>query len=107
MSSSYPKAFSYFLSRLSNFSRQKVRILAMANTTFGPNQQIVLELPQGLIDLSTLTLQGYATTNAGATHGVYLPFPEGLLDAVSVEIGGVSIQNGFTNYGDLFKVFKD
>ena len=107
MSSSYPKAFSYYLSRLNNFSRQKVRILAMANTTFGPNQQIVLELPQGLIDLSTLTLQGYATTNAGATHGVYLPFAEGLLDAVSVEIGGVSIQNGFTNYGDIFKIFKD
>lgn len=107
MSSSYPRAFSYYLSRLNNFSRQKVRILAMANTTFGPNQQIVLELPQGLIDLQTLTLQGYATTNAAATHGVYLPFAEGLLDAVSVEIGGVSIQNGFTNYGDLFKVFKD
>lgn len=107
MSSSYPKAFSYYLSRLNNFSRQKVRLNAMANTTFGPNQQIVLELPQGLIDVQTLTLQGYATTNAGANHGVYLPFCEGLLDAVSIEVGGVSIQNGFTNYGDLFKIFKD
>lgn len=107
MSSSYPKAFSYFLSRLSNFNRQKLRIPTLANTSFGPNDQVVVELPQGLIDLTTFTLQGYAQTNAGATHGVYLPFAEGLIDSYTVECGGVAIQNGFTNYGDLFKIFKD
>lgn len=105
--STYPKAFSYYLSRLSNFSRQKIRLQTLANTTFNPNDQAVIELPQGLLDLSTFTLQGYANTNAGASNGVFLPFAEGLIDSVSVECGGVAIQNAFTNYGDLFKIFRD
>lgn len=105
--SSYPKSFSYFLSRLSNFNRQKLRLATLANTDFSANDQVVLELPQGLLDMTTFTLQGYATTNAGAAHGVYLPFAEGLIDSISVEIGGVAVQNGFQNYGELFKVYKD
>lgn len=106
--STYPKAFSYYLSRLSNFSRQKIRLQTLANTTFNPNDQAVIELPQGLLDMTTFTLQGYANTNAGANDtGVYLPFAEGLIDSVSVECGGVAIQNAFTNYGDLFKIFRD
>lgn len=103
----YPRAFSYYLSQLNNFNRQKIRIPTLANTQFGPNEQIVIELPQGLIDLTTFTLQGYAQTNNGAAHGVYLPFAEGLIDSYTVECGGVAIQNGFTNYGELFKIFKD
>lgn len=100
---SYPRAFGYYLSRLNNFSRQKVRLQTLANTTFTPNQQMVIELPQGLIDLSTFTLQGKARTTA---TGVYLPPVELLIDSVSVEVGGVSIQNGFTNYGDLFNIYR-
>lgn len=105
--SSYPKAFSYYLSRLDNFSRQKIKIMPLANVDFSANDQIAIDLPQGLVDLTTFTLQGYATTNAGATHGIYLPFAEGLIDSVSVEIGGQSVQGGFTNYAELFKVFRD
>lgn len=104
--SSYPKAFSYYLSRMSNYSRQKIRMSAMANTEFTANDQIVFELPQGLLDLTTFTIQGKGTTNNGAGAGVYLPFIEGCIDAYSVEVGGVSIQNGFTNYNDLFNIFR-
>jgi len=105
--SSYPKSFSYYLSRLSNFNRQKLRLATLANTDFSANDQVVIELPQGLLDMTTLTLQGFATTNAGALNGVYLPFAEGMIDSISVEVGGVAIQNGFQNYGELFKVYKD
>lgn len=105
--SSYPKAFSYYLSRLDNFSRQKIKIMPLANVDFSANDQIAIDLPQGLVDLTTFSLQGYATTNAGASHGIYLPFAEGLIDSVSVEIGGQSVQGGFTNYAELFKVFRD
>ena len=101
--SSYPKAFSYYLSRLNNFSRQKLKLQTLANTTFTANQQMVIELPQGLVDLSTLTLQGLAQTNG---VGCYLPFAEGLIDSITVEIGGVSVQNGFTNYAELFNIFR-
>lgn len=101
--SSYPKSFSYYLSRLNNFSRQKLKLQTLANTTFTANQQIVIELPQGLVDLSTFTIQGKAQTNG---VGCYLPFAEGFIDSISVEVGGISIQNGFTNYAELFNIFK-
>jgi hypothetical protein len=100
---SYPKPFAYYLSRLNNFSRQQVRLQTFANTTFTPNQQLVIELPQGLIDLSTFTLKGKVATNG---VGVYLPPVEMLFDSISIEVGGVSVQNGFTNYGDLFNIFR-
>jgi hypothetical protein len=100
---SYPKPFAYFLSRLNNFSRQQVRLQTYANTTFTPNQQLVIELPQGLIDLSTFTLKGKVATSGA---GVYLPPVEMLFDSISIEVGGVSVQNGFTNYGDLFNIFR-
>jgi hypothetical protein len=75
-----------------------------ANTTFKPNQQIVIELQQGLNDLSTLSLHGKARTTGA---GNFLPPAELLIDSVSIEVGGVSVQNGFTNYGDLFNIFRN
>jgi len=101
---SYPKAFSYYLSRLSNFSRQKVRLSGIPSTTFGPNSQLVVELPQGLNDLSTFSLHGRVRATGA---GVYLPPAELLIDSVSVEIGGVSVQNGFSEYSSLFNIFRN
>lgn len=106
MSSSYPKAFSYYLSRMNNFSRQRIRLATMANTTFGPNDQLCIQLPEGLIDLSTFTVTGRLSTADGAAHGIYAPPVELQVESYSVEIGGVSVVNGITNYGDLFNVFR-
>jgi len=55
--------------------------------------------------MSTFTLQGRLFTADGAAHGVYAPFVEGMIDSISIEVGGVSIQNGFTNYNDLFNIY--
>lgn len=105
--SSYPRSFQYHISRLSNFSRNKLRLATIANTTFNANDQIVIELPQGLIDLSTFTLHGRLTTaNGVADTGVYAPFIEGCLDQISIEVGGISVSSGFTNYNDLFNVMR-
>jgi hypothetical protein len=104
--SSYPKQFSYYISRVNNFSRQKIRLATIANTTFNPNDTCVIELPQGLLDLSTFTLQFRLNSADGASSGQYLPFAEGMVDSVSIECGGVSIQSGFTNYNDLFNIFR-
>ena len=38
--------------------------------------------------------------------GVYSPFIEGMIDSISIEIGGFAIQNGFTNYNDLFNIYR-
>lgn len=105
--SSYPKSFSYWVSRVNNFSRQRIKMATIANTSFNPNDQIVLELPQGLIALDTFTLQGrLSTANGVADTGVYAPFVEGLIDSISVEVGGIAIQSGFTNYNDLFNILR-
>lgn len=105
--SSYPKSFSYYLSRMNNFSRQRIRINPLANTTFSANDVIGVDLPQALNDLTTLTLQGKASTNDGLGQGVYLPFAESLIESYTVEIGGQTVPGSFTNYGDLFKIFRD
>lgn len=105
--SSYPKAFQYHISRLSNFSRNKLRLATIANTTFNANDQLVIEMPQGLIDLSTFTLHGQLTTARGVVDtGVYAPFIEGCIDSIMVEVGGIAVQSGFTNYNDLFNVMR-
>jgi hypothetical protein len=105
--SSYPKSFQYHISRLSNFSRNKLRLATIANTTFNANDQIVIEMPVGLIDLYTLTLQGRLTTANGVVDtGVYAPFIEGCIDSIMVEVGGIAVQSGFTNYNDLFNVLR-
>jgi hypothetical protein len=106
MSSSYPKALSYYISRMNNFSRNKVRLATIANTSFTANDQIVIQLPEGLIDLSTFTLTGRLSTADGAAHGVYAPFIEGCIDSIMIEIGGVAVQSGFTNYNDLFNIYR-
>lgn len=106
--SSYPRSWTYPLSRLNNFSRQKYRILTQAQTTFGPNDQIVVDLPVGILDMSTFTMHGQLVTSVagGATPSVKAPFVEGLIESIYVEAGGVAIQN-ITNYGQLFNIFKD
>jgi hypothetical protein len=82
-------------------------LATLANTTFNPNDQLVIQLPEGLVDLSTFTLQGKVTTAGGAAHGVYTPPVECLIDSVYVEIGGVGVQTGFTSYAELFNIFRD
>jgi hypothetical protein len=103
--SSYPRSFQYFLSRLNGFSRQKYRVLTQAQTTFGPSSQLIVSLPVGLLDLSTLTMHGSVLTS-GTGGGSALPPAEMLIDALTVEMGGVNVQS-LTEYGRLFSVFRD
>ena len=107
--SSYPKSLTYYLTRLNQFSRQKYRVQTLANTTFNPSDLTVLQLPEGLLDLSTFTLQGLLSTNVtgGTVPSAVCPFVEGLIDNVMIEIGGQSFQSGFSAYGDMFNIFRD
>ena len=107
--SSYPKSMQYYLNRISNFSRQKYKIMTMAQTLFNPNDQIVFTLPEGLVDLTTLTLHGKLTTTAsgGTTPSTYAPPIEAMIDSIYIDVGGVGIQTSFTNYNQLFNIFRD
>lgn len=106
--SAYPKSFTYALSRLSNFSRQKYRIQTQAQTTFKANDQIVVDLPVGILDMSTFTMHGRLSTTAtgGTASSCKAPFMEGLIEALYIEAGGVAIQN-ITSYNQLFNIFRD
>ena len=107
--SSYPRVFQYPISRLSGFSRQKYRIMGpAANVSYAANSQLVLDLPKGILDLSTLTLHGQITTTAtgGTSPSVRPPFAEALIESLSIEAGGIAVQN-ISSYGQLFSILRD
>lgn len=103
--SAYPKSFAYALSKLSNFSRQKYRIQTQAQTLFRANDQIVVDLPVGILDMSTFTMHGRLNTTATAGN-CKAPFIEGLIESLYIEAGGVAIQN-ISSYNQLFNIFRD
>jgi hypothetical protein len=108
--SSYPKALSYYLSRLENFSRQNYRLQTISATTFNPLDLCVIELPQGLVDLTTFTLKANLSTSyvgGDSNVSVYAPPVELLIDNIMIECSGVSLQSGFSGYGDLFNIYRD
>ena len=107
--SSYPKSLTYYITRLNNFSRQKYKVQTLANTTFNPNDLTVIQLPEGLLDLSTFTLQGQVCglVSGGTTPTILPPFIEGLIDNIMIEIGGTSFQSGFSWYNELFNILRD
>jgi hypothetical protein len=108
--SSFPKAFTYPISRLANFSRQRYRLTTQGGTTltYGPNDQIIVDLPVGLLDMSTFTLHGRLSTSVsgGTTPGTWAPPIEMCFSDVYVEIGGVAVTN-LNQYGNIFNVFRD
>lgn len=107
--SSYPKFMQHYLNRISNFSRQKYRISSYANTTFGPSDQLIFAMPEGLCDISSFTLHGkLSTTVTGGTNAsAYAPPVDMMIDSIYIDAGGVGIQTSFTNYNQLFNIFRD
>lgn len=68
--------------------RQKYKIMTMAQTQFSANDQIVFTLPEGLVDLTTLTLHGKLTTTAtgGTTPSTYAPPIEAMIDSIYIDV---------------------
>jgi hypothetical protein len=106
--SAIPKAFKYPIERLNGFSRQKYRLQTQARTSYGPGDQIILDLPVGLLDMSTFTLHGSLSTTGtlDASEGVRAPPIEMCFTDCYVEIGGVAVTN-LTYANQLFNVFRE
>ena len=107
-----PRALQYYYNRLSSFSRQKVRISNTigANQQFGPNETIVINLPDNsLVDLTTLCLRFTAgtATGAGAASARLPKHIESLIDSIYVSINGVGVQTSFTQYYQMWKILAD
>jgi hypothetical protein len=106
---SYPAALQYYIKRVENVSRQKLKLYAQSQTTFGPGDSLQIVMPIGLCCLDTFAVQGklVTTVGGGTTPSVLAPPVEMLIDSVSVAIGGVQIQSSFSQYNQLFGIWRD
>ena len=97
---SIPQAFFPRSSTFDGFARSKIRVPSQANTSFGPFDTTIIELPEGVIDMDTFSIGGLLTTSNGtaSTYSMCTSIEE-LVDAVYVDIGGISFTpgNNFVN----------
>lgn len=73
--SAYPRNLSYFVKKLSNYSKNTYRLQTLNVTTAGPSQIITVDLPNNaLCDLSSLVwyFEG-STTTTGTTPFAFFP----------------------------------
>jgi hypothetical protein len=92
MTSSYPRSLSYFVKRLSNYSRNTFRLTCNKDTNVTPGSIISVELPSNsLIDMNTLCFHFKATTTATGGDAGLPKHVESLIDKISVEIGNKAI----------------
>lgn len=104
--SAIPKSFFPFLLELSEFSRNKLRVLTTANDTANPYDVTIIQLPEGKLDLSTFSLGGLLTTTT-TTGKAVVGSVEQLVDQLYVEIGGISVIPAMTFYNQIWQVHAD
>lgn len=104
----YPKNLQTFCQKLSGYSRNNYRITTLNSQTALPTQFVVVDLPSGLIDLSTLTWFFNATTTTTSGYCELSRDIETILSRVEVEIGGQIVAGGgIQNYNHLFRAVSD
>jgi hypothetical protein len=108
--SGYPRNLSYFVKRLSNYSRNTYKLQTLNTSVAQQGQIITVDLPNNaLIDLNTLTMYGEASTWAtGTTPFAGLPRNiETLIERVEVEVNGQLLTPGCSAYNHLFQIVSD
>jgi hypothetical protein len=109
---SYPAAVKYFASKLSNLSRNTVRIFPLANPTATAGTTLTVQLPSNtLCDMRSFALHATGSTTTTATSGnpsvVFPQHIEVMIDQVSVEVSGQMIDPGANNTSTLMKAAMD
>jgi hypothetical protein len=109
--SGYPRNLSYFVKKLSGYSRNTYRLQTLNVSTAGPSQIVTVDLPNNsLIDLSSLLwyFEAATTTSAPATNSCVFPRNiETLIERVEIEVNGQLISPGCANYSHLFQIISD
>jgi hypothetical protein len=105
--SAIPKSFFPFLTELSQFSRNKIRVNTQANDSAAPYDITIIQLPEGKLDLSTFSLGGKITTTSAADKYVNVGSVEQLLDQLYVELGGISVIPAMTFYNQIWQIHAD
>ena len=110
--SALPRSLSYFLNRMSGYIRNQIMLRAQNQDSARPGDTVVVDLPQGLVDLRTLTMHFDLTTAATAAaqdpQAVLLApkHAECLIQDILVEAGGILIDS-CQNANQLFKILAD
>jgi hypothetical protein len=106
--SSYPRNLSYFVKRLSNYSRNTYRLQTLNTNTASASQIITVDLPNNaLVDLSTLVLYAEGSTTATTNNAAFPRNYETLIERVECEINGQLISPGCANYAQLWQIISD
>lgn len=109
--SAYPRNLSYFVKKLSGFSRNTYRLQTLNTDTASASQIITLDLPNNaLVDLSTLTwyFEGSTTCAGGTTPSCVFPRNiETIIERIEVEVNGQLISPGCANYAQLWQIISD
>lgn len=97
-----PKALSFYLNRLSGFSKNTVRLQPLNRTTFGPGDQIVFRFPSNaLIDLHSLSMLMKVST----TNGVLPRYSSSIIQRLDVFANGVPLAlSGLNDYNTLYNI---
>ena len=100
--SSYPRSLQYFLSRLSGWTSQQVRLNVQGSTSAAASSLVEIALPANtLVDLTSLAVQFDATFNSASAAAVYVPryFPQVMYRRVEWSINGITMSQSSSNYG--------
>lgn len=91
-----PKSLQFMASRLANYSRRKIRIVATSATTASGGSILQVKLPQEVMDLSTFCMWGKLTTESPAADS-YCAINDVnmLVEQYQLTCGGKSINSTF------------
>lgn len=105
--SAIPKSFFPFLTELSEFSRNKIRVPTTANDSAKPYDVTIVQLPEGKLDMSTFSLGGLLTTLSAANKFAVAGSVEQLIDQLYIELGGISVIPAMTYYNQIWQIHAD
>ena len=100
-----PKSLSYFLTRMTGYSRNSTLMRAEGQDQARPGQTVVVNLPQGIVDLRTLAMH-FKVTTTDATGLLAPKHIETIIQSIVVECGGILV-DVCDNAHQIFKCLAD
>ena len=106
----YPKNMQYYLSRLSNFHKQGVRLSNINNSTGTAGDVIQVQLPAlTLVDLGSFKMHFNCTVkNPSGARQVAMPRNiASVIERLEIAVNGQTLQQGHNSYNVLYNVLEN
>lgn len=105
---SYPRSLSYFLKKLSNYSRNTYKLQTLNTSTASSGQIITVDLPNNaLVDLSSLVWYFEGSTSSATNFCAFPRNIESIIERIELEINGQLISPGCSSYNQLWNIISD